>query len=111
MKRGKQNWTKDSGVRWVDLQPWIDQIWEELHAKVDISVVLIPEAWHLHSGVTVTLFRSGVGKERQDIWINWTAFDRNQVGAAESAALKLIAQALLEIQRELEAAKRAPLFS
>jgi hypothetical protein len=98
---------KQTQVLWEDLSPWIEQLYEEFHARVDISVSCLPEAWKLTSAVSVVVFVQGLGKERRVLWECWKPLQKRVGGAAESVVLQMISQALLELSADRDSAERA----
>lgn len=97
---------KNTQVVWEDCAPWIDQLYEEHHARVDISVSMIPEAWHLTSAVSISVFVQGVGEQKRELWAGWTRLEKTVYGSAESAVLKMVSQALLELSADKERSER-----
>jgi hypothetical protein len=42
---------RQTQVLWEDLKPWIEQLWEDFHARVEVHVTLVPEDWHLNQAL------------------------------------------------------------
>jgi len=97
---------RQTQVLWEDLRPWVEQLWEDHHARVEVHVTLVPEDWKLNQAIELEVFRSGVGKERKVIWSDWKQLSLTTHGGAEALALQLISKALLELEIEQERAQR-----
>lgn len=102
---------KQTQVAWEDCEAWIEQLYEEFHARVDLSVSLLPRSWKLCSAVSAVVYLQGIGKEKRILWESWEKFTPSVVGGAESAAIKLVSRALLELSdRSEEVAEQAALL-
>lgn len=92
---------------WEDLRAWIEQLYAVHHARVEISVVLVPSDWKVTDGVNVRVYKQGVGSQATVLWENWRALEPCVGGSAESVALHLVSRALLELDNRKEEAERA----
>ena len=97
---------RNTQVAWEDLKPWIDQLYEEFHARVDISVSVLPETWKLTSAVSVAVYTQGLRAERRELWADWKPLEPTVYGGVESAVLRMISQCLLELSGDRERSER-----
>ena len=91
---------KDSQVRWLDLEPWLQQLEEQYGVYVSVEVLLQGLPNGLQPAVRVTGYTVGVGKERVEKFSDWRVFSLQNVGEVESRALHIVSQALLVLDNE-----------
>lgn len=106
MTRGKPNGCKDHQVLWRELQPWVDQLFEEHGLRSSIIVSMEATISKLRPTIVVELFRTLPGGKVEMIRREYTQFDVNAKGSAESLAIRMMSRMLLDLDNEKERAER-----
>lgn len=91
---------------WSDLQPWIEQLYEDHRVYADIKVYLFSEKHQMRPTVEVTTFRVLQGREREVIQAETRVLDTEGQGHAEVLALQMLSGMLLHLENEKERAER-----
>lgn len=103
----RDEWSrKQTQVVWEDLRPWVEQLYAEFHARVDIEITLVPEDWRIVSAVSVSVYVPHVGDRRDCLWHDWLKLEPTVTGGAESLALRLVSKALLELSADRDRSER-----
>ena len=97
---------------WTDLHAWVEQLYAEYGFQTTIELTLPADCHHLHPGVAVTLRKPAVGLKGTIEYREWSVFNPDDTGGAESIALRLISSMLLTLDNEkaLSEAKQHSLF-
>jgi len=91
---------------WADLQPWIEQLYEDHRVYADIQVHLFSEKHGLKPTVEVRTYRVLQGREREVISAETRALDVEGQGHAEVLALQILSGMLLHLENEKDRAER-----
>lgn len=100
MTKKRSDLPKNSQVRWIDLEPWVQQLEEQYGVYVGVEVLLQGLPNGLQPAVRVTGYRLGVGSEKKEVFTDWRTFDLNHIGDVERLALHIVSQALLVLDNE-----------
>lgn len=103
--------TKVHPVVLEDLEAWHEQMHDEMNAQCFYEVYDPPISWGVRPAVKLTVKVLKIGREAHDLWEGYEIISRTETGAIESAMLRLVSKALLELQREVERVQRSGLFA
>jgi hypothetical protein len=103
--------TKVHAVVLEDLEAWHQQLFEHHHAVCRYVVFDPPSHWGLRPSVMLSVLVTGVGKEEKELWADYATIKATECGAIESAMLKLVSKALLELDGDKLRAEQASLFA
>lgn len=110
MARGKPTGHVHYQVRWIDLEPWLQQLEESHGVYCAVEVLLQGMPAGLQPAVRVTGYTLGVGKNRVEKFCEWKTFSLTAIGEVERWALHICSQALLILDSEAERAERQSTF-
>lgn len=97
-------------VRWIDLEPWLEQLYESHGVYVDVVVLLQGLPVGMRPAVRVTGYVMGGGEGKYEKFCEWKTFALESVGEVEKYALHIVSQALLVLDSEQERAERQAPF-
>lgn len=98
-------------VFWSDLEPWVEQLYEEFGAYVRVEVVLPPLGLGVRWGVRTEVYKPVVKQQEIGLWSKWELINPEHTAQVEKFVLQHVSQALLELERERDRAERqAPLL-
>jgi hypothetical protein len=87
-------------VRWADLEPWLQQLFEQYGVLVDIEVLLQGLPQGLKPAVRVTGYTVAIGGKKTERFSDWRVFSLSSIGEVEKYALHIVSQALLVLDNE-----------
>lgn len=87
-------------VRWIDLEPWLQQLHEQYGVYVSIEVQLQGLCAGLKPAVRVTGFTYPDGKTPTEKFSDYHSFSLGSVGEVEKWALHIVSQALMVLDNE-----------
>lgn len=90
----------NSQVRWVDLEPWLQQLHEQYGVFVSVEVQLQGLCAGLKPAVRVTGVTYPDGKNAEEKFTDWRVFSLENVGEVEKYVLHIVSQALLVLDNE-----------
>ena len=111
MSKQRGRASKHHQVYWTDLEAWVEQLYEDHHARLTVEVVLVPLGWNISWGVRISIWTQWGDQGRRELYQEWRAMQPDEVGVAESLALQMASRGLLELEQRKERAERqAPLL-
>jgi hypothetical protein len=93
-------------VRWVDIEPWLQQLHEQYGVLVDVEVLLQGLPQGLKPAVRVTGYTVAVGGKKTEKFSDWRVFGLASIGEVEKYALHIVSQALMVLDNEAWQAER-----
>lgn len=102
--------TKVHAVVLEDLEAWHQQMFEHHHAVCRYVVFDPPSHWAMPPSVMLSVVVTGVGREERELWTGYQTIRATESGAIESAMLRLVSKALLELDGDKLRAEQASLF-
>lgn len=97
---------KTHQVVWRDLEPWVQQVYEDHRYRLEFRVVLPVPGDSIRPGVCM-LARKYLGAGKwEEAQVDWRSFDDRDVGAVEAACLHMVSNYLLTLEADAERAER-----
>lgn len=90
----------NSQVRWVDLEPWLQQLHEQYGVHVSIEVQLQGLCAGLQPVVRVTGYTYADGRTPVEKFSDYHRFNLSSIGEVERWALHIVSQALMILDNE-----------
>lgn len=97
---------KQTQVVWADLEPWVQQLYEDHHIRCEFTSFLPVADDSIPPGVWLEAYTFwGVGG-RKVVKRDWATYDPTVSGVVEQLCLRMISKLLLEVEADKERAER-----
>lgn len=92
-------------VTWEDVEPWVQQLYEDHGVYVRFEVVIIPPSLSCRSGVTMRAYRVLVSGKTEAVKDDYKLIALRDVGLVEKHSLQMVSLLLLELENDKAAAE------